>query len=189
MGISLPVHDAVSVSHLFSVSSCRLLEGLHLTLQPLSFSFVLLCLETPLWLPSRPLLSPVCTSVWGHQSFQYATKATDNNAISDHIKQTVGYLRSDGCSTGILSLVLCPCNLMSFWFSFLSSKISCWVWVIASHGSAGLGSLGGTEVTPGVNQEVGGVVRGIWTPLCVAAGWTLDVKWDGGTRSSWIFPK
>ncbi len=134
------------------------------------------------------LSAHLCLRTRSYSCSQYATQQTNNNGVSDHTKLIVGYLvlRSNGWSTWILPLS--PCSIMILWFSFLSSKISCWAWVMASHGLAGLGPPGGTDVTPGFIQEMGGCVPGTWTPLCAPADWTLDAKCDGGTRSFWISP-
>ncbi len=137
------------------------------------------------------LSAHLCLRKRGFWYNQYTTKLTTNNSgIYDLIYNIVEYLapRSDGWSPGILPPLLPPCNIIILWFSFLSSEISCWAWLMASHGLAGPGSPDVTEVTPGLIQEMGGAVPGIWMPLCAPADWTFDWKCDGGTRSSWVAP-
>lgn len=87
---------------------------------------------------------------------------------------------SDGEDTGKFPLGFSFCSLTSLWFSFLSSLISCLVWLIASHGLGVLGSPGMLEFIHGEDWSVPGIL---------GANWALDSKCDGGTRSFWLLPK
>lgn len=97
-------------------------------------------------------------------------------------------LGSSECSTGILPLIMLSCNIIMRWFSFFSSRISCWAWAMASHGWTGLGSADGTGVTPGFIRDMEGIVPVLWRPRFSLGECLLDAKWEGGTRSSWRCP-
>ena len=91
----LPVQDAVSVSYLFSVSPCAVLQGLHLPLQPLSFGLVLLCLQTPFRPLSGQLLTARCTSVRDEEAYsctRCVTRRMDSNGITGLMKHIAAYL-------------------------------------------------------------------------------------------------
>lgn len=75
----LPVQGAVPVSHFFSISPCTLLQHLHLSLQPLSLSLVLLCLQVPLCLPSGPMLTSLNRSVFKEQELFMHMSTTSPN--------------------------------------------------------------------------------------------------------------
>lgn len=160
--------------------------------------------QTCAFLPPGATLSPIWTiahfflQIWVsgtvaiHVPNMSLTWQTIIVFFMKYIYHSVGYLAlgSDGWSAATLPLMLSPCNIMILWFSFFSSKISCWACVMASHGLAALGSPDGSGnvVAPGFIQEICGGVPWLVTPLFAPPDWKLDAKCDGGTRSSLVSP-
>lgn len=87
----IPGQGRVFVSHFFPVPHCALLQGLHLTPQPLSFCFVPLRLQAPLWLPSGQLLLTFSRSVSEEMSFldtRSVPQPTSNNLACNYTKHS-----------------------------------------------------------------------------------------------------